>query len=97
METRVCRFVLRDSNRATVEAAVEAKAPVVKFKTHICEVCSDKFKTHIKFQNHCGEKFKTHIKFQKHFREREQLKLLRRLDSLKGKKKNAFRAKIVPK
>ena len=97
METRVCRSMLRDSNRATVEAAVEAEAPVVKFKTRICEVCGDKFKTHIKFQNHCGEKFKTHTKFQKHFREREQLKRFRCLDSLKGKKKDAFRAKIVPK
>ena len=83
METRVCRYMLRDSNRATMEATVEAEAPVVKFKTHICEVC--------------GEKFKTHIKFQKHFREREKLKRLRHLDSLKGKKKDAFRAKIVPK
>lgn len=76
---------------------MEAEAAIVKFKTHIYEVCGDKFKIHIKFQKHCGEKFKTHIKFQKHFREKEQLKRLRRLDSLKGKKKDAFRAKIVPK
>ena len=48
--------MLRDLNKATMEAVVEAEAPVVKLKTRICEVCGDKFKTHIKFQNHCGEK-----------------------------------------
>lgn len=65
---------------------LEARGIIQPEEPYICEVC--------------GHKFKTHIKFQKHFRqlhEREQLKRLRRLDSLKGKKKDAFRAKIVPK
>ena len=48
----------------------------------------------------CGRRFETNIKFQKHFKqlhEREHHKRLARLESLKGKKKDFFRAKIGPK
>ncbi|GLJ55649.1 hypothetical protein SUGI_1195200 [Cryptomeria japonica] len=48
----------------------------------------------------CGRKFETNIKFQKHFKqlhEREHHKRLARLESLKGKKKDFFKAKIGPK
>ncbi|KAH9317363.1 hypothetical protein KI387_019132, partial [Taxus chinensis] len=48
----------------------------------------------------CGRRFETNIKFQKHFRqlhEREHHKRLARLECLKGKNKDFFRAKIGPK
>lgn len=79
------RVRIERQQRKTLDI-LEARGLIQPEEPYICEVC--------------GHKFKTHIKFQKHFKqlhEREQLKRLRRLDSLKGKKKDAFRAKIVPK
>lgn len=79
------RVRIERQQRKTLDI-LEARGIIQPEEPYVCEVC--------------GHKFKTHVKFQKHFRqlhEREQLKRLRRLDSLKGKKKDAFRAKIVPK
>uniref|UniRef100_A0A0C9RI97 TSA: Wollemia nobilis Ref_Wollemi_Transcript_18690_1350 transcribed RNA sequence n=1 Tax=Wollemia nobilis TaxID=56998 RepID=A0A0C9RI97_9CONI len=65
---------------------MESRGLVRSLEPYTCEVC--------------GRRFEPHPKFQKHFRqlhEREHHKRVARLESLKGKRREAFRAKILPK